>query len=704
MKPLDNVLDRLRNARRESEGYLASCPVVDHGQGRGDANPSLGLREAEDGKVLVNCRAGCDTKDVLAAIGLEMKDLFPPKGEGGVTPRKTVKPSLTLAEYAEAKKLPLEFLEDMGLRDVHYVGSPAVRIPYLNVDGTECGTRFRCTMEKSEQGADQRFRWRQGDKAVFYGLHRLGRAREEGYVAIAEGESDAQTLWLHGIPAVGVPGAKNFRSEWASELDGIDRIYVVVEPDSGGEELWERIAASPLRERLYRVDLEGAKDVSELHLADRGPFPKKFKDALDKSVAWLDLAESEEKERAREAWAACEDLATETDILASFARDLKDCGVAGDTDASKLLYLAVNGRHLRSKMLVNVAVKGPSSSGKSYTTEKVLAFHPEEAYYALSGMSERALAYGEEDLAHRFLYLAEDAGMSGDFQTYLIRTLLSEGRLRYVTVEKTGDGLRPRLIEREGPTGLLVTTTRSRLHPENETRMFGVTVDDRAGQTRRVLESIADEDREDPDLTRWHALQRWIASGRADVTIPYAKVVARLIPHTLGVRLRRDFSSLLNLIRSHALLHQVTRERDDRGRIIATLDDYAVVHGLVKDLVAETLEAAVSDAVRDTVGVVRKIHEETGEPTTIKKVGERLKLSKMPTWSRVQRAMDGGYVSNLEDRKGRPARLVPGDPLPEDVEVLPTPHDVAKEGRLGKFYGLTGFGEVGTPLPREAGA
>jgi hypothetical protein len=44
--------------------------------------------------------------------------------------------------------------------------------------------------------------------------------------------------------------------------------------------------------------------------------------------------------------------------------------------------------------------------------------------------------------------------MSSDFATYLIRSLLSEGRLRYERVEKTKDGFVPRLIEREGPTGL----------------------------------------------------------------------------------------------------------------------------------------------------------------------------------------------------------------------------------------------------------
>jgi hypothetical protein len=114
-----------------------------------------------------------------------------------------------------------------------------------------------------------------------------------------------------------------------------------------------------------------------------------------------------------------------------------------------ILYLALRSRRLDRP--VSVAVKGPSSGGKSYVVERVLGYFPERAYYALTAMSEKTLAYSEESIRHRFLVLYEAAGMNGDFQTYLIRSLLSEGRLRYETIEKTSEGLKPRLIEREGP-------------------------------------------------------------------------------------------------------------------------------------------------------------------------------------------------------------------------------------------------------------
>lgn len=79
---ISEILSRLNRVTETGNGWRASCPVPGHGKGRGDRNPSLSLREASDGTVLVHCMGGCDTDDVLRAIGLEMRDLFPEADNG----------------------------------------------------------------------------------------------------------------------------------------------------------------------------------------------------------------------------------------------------------------------------------------------------------------------------------------------------------------------------------------------------------------------------------------------------------------------------------------------------------------------------------------------------------------------------------------------------------------------------------------------
>jgi hypothetical protein len=227
MRPVDKVLERAIGVQKAGSGWLVSCPLPDHGQGRGDQNPSVSVSEGDDGRALVRCKAGCETEAIAAAWGLSMSDLFESRnGRAGArsvgtaggekafehTPRDNAATlqRCTLEEYARAKRLPVEYLKKLGLRDAKYQDSQTVRIPYYSPDGSETAVRFRLALEKSGEG-DLRFRWRGGSKTSLYGLERLEEVRKVGYVVLVEGESDAQTLWHHGIPALGIPGADTWK-------------------------------------------------------------------------------------------------------------------------------------------------------------------------------------------------------------------------------------------------------------------------------------------------------------------------------------------------------------------------------------------------------------------------------------------------------------------------------------------------------------
>jgi DNA-binding transcriptional ArsR family regulator len=560
----------------------------------------------------------------------------------------------------------------LGLRDVTYLDKPAVRIPYPDEEGQEVGVRFRVSIDGPEK-----FRWRSSDKPVPYGLKLLGEARKTGFVVLVEGESDCHTLWYHEIPALGIPGASNWHEGWAAYLNDIQKVYAVIEPDQGGETLRERLAnCEAIRERLHLLELGEHKDPSGLHLADSDGFKERFGVALEEAKAWVELESAEAEAASREAWGRCSELAKTPNIPERFAAELARSGVAGEERIAKLLYLALTSRLLEKP--VSVALKGPSSGGKSYLVERVLSFFPKCAYYALTAMSDRTLAYSEEPIKHRFLVIYEAAGMSGEFATYLTRSLLSEGCVRYETVEKTSEGMKPRLIEREGPTGLIVTTTAVKLHTENETRLLSLTVSDTQAQTQAVMAALADEvGKAVPDVEVWHALQVWLASAEHRVSVPYAKKLAKLVP-PVAVRLRRDFGAVLNLIRAHALLHQATRERDNQGRIVATIDeDYSAVRELVAALVSEGIEATVPETVRETVEAVRRLREDSnGEPVTVSELAKELKLDRSAVSRRARNAKDRGYLRDLEDNPRKPSRLVPGDDLPDDLQILPSPENV----------------------------
>jgi hypothetical protein len=110
-------------------------------------------------------------------------------------------------------------------------------------------------------------------------------------------------------------------------------------------------------------------------------------------------------------------------------------------------------------------------------------------------------------------------------------------------------------------------------------------------------------------------------------------------------------------------------------REIATLEDYACVWELVADLVSDGIEATVPATVREAVEALKQLYADEDESVKIAKVAQELELEldKSAAWRRVRAAIDRGYIKNLEDRKGRPARLVAADALPDDIEILPAP-------------------------------
>lgn len=669
-----DFLSRLSNVSRNSTGHTAQCP------GHDDHHNSASITTGDDGRILVYCHAGCTAEQIVSALGLTLPDLFPSNGH-----RRTEKelstppinrstrqrsPGCTLEQLAIAKQLPIDYLKSQGLTDYKYQGNPAVRISYPGVDGQEVAVQYRIKLHKDLTG-DDRFRWKKGAKPCLYGLSRLNPKPE--YIVLVEGVSDCLTLWFHGIPAIGIPSANGWKEDRdAGYFDSINAIQALIEPDTGGETVKRWLAKSQIRTRTRLVSLGEFKDPSGLYLADPAHFRERWNAALAAAIPWSEQAAIEAATQRAAAWEQCKTLARQPYILKCFADDIARCGLAGEQRTAKLLYLNVTSRFLRRP--VSTAVKGPSSGGKSFLVESVLRFHPEPAYYALSAMSEHALAYSEEPLQHRFLVIYEAAGMESDLATYLIRSLLSEGCVRYETVEKTADGLQAKLIEREGPTGLLVTTTATKLHPENETRILSLTVTDTPQQTHDILLALAEENAPAIDYTRWHALQTWLESGEHQVFIPYAKALAEKIP-PIAVRLRRDFGAVLSLIRTHAILHQATRRKDAEGQIIATIEDYAAVRELVHDVVSEGVSATVPSTVRETVEAVKQLLAGKSD-VSIAQVAHALKLDKAAVSRRVKAAIDRGFLQNLETKKGLPARLVPADPLPEEQPILPSPEEV----------------------------
>lgn len=405
------------------------------------------------------------------------------------------------------------------------------------------------------------------------------------------------------------------------------------------------------------------------------------------------------------------------DILDAMADAVNTLGAAGVQAASKALYLA--GISALLPQPLSFDVHGPSSVGKSYLVRKVLTLFPADALYEFTTASAKVFFYEPADdvLKHKIVYAGEatafyastrDEDDSTTQAATLIRQLQSEGRITHKVTGKDADDNKVALtITREGPIALIVTSTQN-LHSENATRNLIMHLRETTEQTRTIIGKRAamrmDPDAAKIDLTVWHNLYFYLAYGPTACVVPYAGALGQLLDdHHL--RIRRDVDAIITAIEAHALLNQARRERDRRGRWIATVDDYAAIQPIFDAILAHGREDVLSDASRRLHGhVVKRIRAEQAakersdarpRPRPLRKktsdlpegtitvTGRQLAAELGMSETSVRRYLTELYdlqlIKNLEARPKQPLhlRVLAGLPDAAAVSVLPAPDVLA---------------------------
>ncbi|MFK0289518.1 toprim domain-containing protein [Streptomyces sp. NPDC090442] len=110
------VLARFADVREEPDGYVGVCPA------HRDRHPSLRITRDDTHRVLLKCRAGCDTGDVITAARLSWSDLFDVAGPGATVSSKRPEmvgpgPTAALAMYVDETSCRLLDFRDQAAED-----------------------------------------------------------------------------------------------------------------------------------------------------------------------------------------------------------------------------------------------------------------------------------------------------------------------------------------------------------------------------------------------------------------------------------------------------------------------------------------------------------------------------------------------------------------------------------------------------------
>jgi putative DNA primase/helicase len=285
-RPIDHVLKALEEpVHGAGSSWSARCPAHD------DRNPSLSVSEGDDGRALVYCHAGCETTDVVKALGLEMSDLMPPMPMLPARPRRRSTPPAA-AEATASGPLPAPPLPAPP--------SPPRRIVATYDYRDECGKlQYQVVRYEPKEFRQRRpdgnggWIWNVGDtRRVLYRLHELLEAKRQSAsptVFVVEGEKDADRLAREGlISTTCAQGAGKWKQTDDSALEGCHAV-IVPDNDAQGLKHAEQVAAA-LHGRAASVrvvalpGLPEKGDVSDW--LDVGHTVSELRELVEKTSSW----------------------------------------------------------------------------------------------------------------------------------------------------------------------------------------------------------------------------------------------------------------------------------------------------------------------------------------------------------------------------------------------------------------------------------
>ncbi len=305
--PTEGLLQAFRESgyepKQSGEGWISRCPA------HRDSNPSLSISQGNDGRALVHCHAGCKPTDVVAAVGLTMRDLMPEFGAlkpsrrsvsaGRVTSSSVYETGSdasgrggsvdvdagvnVVTRFATAREAVAELERRHGFRSALWTYRDAAGEPVGVVVRWDRADSKKDIRPVSLNGSG----WAIGGMPSLrplYGLPELAAASEGSTMYVAEGEKAADAVSACGLIGTTSPHGSNSaaKADW-SPLAGHD-VVILPDHDDAGERYAEDVArlAAKAGARSIRVvrladrwdalpDGGDAADVLELEGGDAGP-------------------------------------------------------------------------------------------------------------------------------------------------------------------------------------------------------------------------------------------------------------------------------------------------------------------------------------------------------------------------------------------------------------------------------------------------
>lgn len=236
---VQNVLDKLQKVKAYGSGWTAQCPA------HADRSASLSVRIGKKGEAALHCFAGCTWPNIVAAVGLQPRDLYPPReGQSTSESGQSKKTLEATYRYVDAsgdlvKEVRRYRVRDTGAKDFRQVRfDDQGRELWSMAAGEYYLTKYGSWVhDPANAPVDAQRRHFPACENVLYNLPAVLAAAKAGRMIVnPEGEKDCGNVTALGF--VATTNAQGAHSQWLSSytqsLAGASLVVVLADNDQNG--------------------------------------------------------------------------------------------------------------------------------------------------------------------------------------------------------------------------------------------------------------------------------------------------------------------------------------------------------------------------------------------------------------------------------------------------------------------------------------
>jgi len=371
-------------------------------------------------------------------------------------------------------------------------------------------------------------------------------------------------------------------------------------------------------------------------------------------------------------------------------------GVVGEQINALVVFIVCVSRLLEKTL--SLFVKGPSSGGKNYVTDKILTLIPPSEIQNLTSASLRSWNYMADQLAHKIVYVAERNESVGHIHPTRLLISGEQKLVHWVTVKRDGQLVQERR-ETQGPIAAISTTTQNTVEVDDETRHISIWIDESPEQTARIVKASLMEGPglDENELKTWHEVQR-LLEKRAKLPVEFPGWFATVSQFVRNddVRVRRYFPFFLQACKVVALIRSFRLEEKKllaEGKVAVKFSDFATAALIFNPIFEQSLDSTKQQDIQTQQAVRRISSQNNGDPVSASDLAKELNVSSDRAYRMLREAAASGTIVRANDSTQTNLKLyLPSTKcafLPEPKELFQKLRDSLPE-RVSFIHPLTG--------------